>query len=125
VPLLSGWLSAIQGGKSTRRRLSNNRARTVEMTYAAERFLTIARNPEILGPNIRNLATATTRFEWLWSRHREAAVHYYEADEAGLVTPTNLIVAVQIKPRGSWSLSTRARRRCSIPRRLTVRALLI
>ncbi len=32
------------------------------MTYATERFLTSARNPEILGSNIRNLAIATTRF---------------------------------------------------------------
>ncbi len=74
------------------------------MTYATERFLTIARNPEILGLNIRNPATATTRFEWLWSRHREAAGHYYEADEAGLVTPANLIVAAQEKRRAGRGL---------------------
>ena len=51
-------------------------------------------------------------------------IHYYEAREASLVTPAKLIVAAQMKPRGSWPLSTRSRRRCSTPRKLTARALL-
>jgi hypothetical protein len=76
APLLSGRLKATQGGKPIRHRLSNDWASTAEMTYATEQFLTTARNPEILDPNIRNLPTATTRFEWVWSRHREGEDHH-------------------------------------------------
>jgi F420-non-reducing hydrogenase large subunit len=68
----------------------------VEMVYAAERFLELARDPEITSTEIRRIPTATpTTGYGVVEAPRGTLFHHYDTDERGILTRANLIVATQ------------------------------
>ncbi|MDI6857428.1 MAG: Ni/Fe hydrogenase subunit alpha [Dehalococcoidia bacterium] len=84
------------GGKPVHQTLANHWARIVEMVYAAERFLELARDPEITSDDIRRVPTETpTTGIGVVEAPRGTLVHHYETDERGVLTRANLIVATQ------------------------------
>ena len=89
-------LFATLGGKPVHATLANHWARIVEMIYAAERFLELASDPEIVSPNVRTLPTEIpTVGMGVVEAPRGTLFHHYETDEAGIITKANLIVATQ------------------------------
>jgi F420-non-reducing hydrogenase large subunit len=89
-------LFATLGGKPVHHTLAFHWARVVEMIYAAERFLELAEDPEIIDPNVRTLPTTVPRVGMaVVEAPRGTLFHHYETDEAGIVTQANLIVATQ------------------------------
>ena len=89
-------LCAILGGKPIHHTLANHWARIVEMIYAAERFLELASDPEIVDPQVRVLPTAVPAVGvGVVEAPRGTLFHHYETDEAGVITRANLIVATQ------------------------------
>jgi F420-non-reducing hydrogenase large subunit len=85
------------GGRFTpvHNRLATHWARLVELLYAAERMLELARDPELTAPEVRripdgkiNPAGGVGSVE----APRGTLTHHYEADDKGLVTRANLIV---------------------------------
>ncbi len=73
--------------------LATHWARVVELVYAAERTLELAKDEEILSPNIRVIPTATPR-EGIGQLEapRGTLTHHYVTDERGILTKVNLIV---------------------------------
>jgi F420-non-reducing hydrogenase large subunit len=76
-------------------RLVTHWARLIELLYAAERMLELARDPEITSPEVRalpsgriNPAGGTGCVE----APRGTLTHHYETDENGIVTKANLVV---------------------------------
>lgn len=68
-------------------------ARLVELMYAAERLLELARDPEITDPNVRTLPTATPDVGvGIVEAPRGTLTHHYETDDRGIVRKVNLIV---------------------------------
>jgi F420-non-reducing hydrogenase large subunit len=89
-------LFATLGGKPVHHTLAFHWARIVEMIYAAERFLELASDPEIVDPNVRTLPTAVPKVGMgVVEAPRGTLFHHYETDEAGVITRANLIVATQ------------------------------
>jgi F420-non-reducing hydrogenase large subunit len=89
-------LFATLGGKPVHHTLAFHWARVVEMIYAAERFLELAEDPEIVDPNVRIPPTAVPKVGMgVVEAPRGTLFHHYETDEAGIVTQANLIVATQ------------------------------
>jgi F420-non-reducing hydrogenase large subunit len=89
-------LYAVLGGKPVHHTLANHWARIVEMIYAAERFLELASDPEIVDQRVRTLPTAIPRVGMgVVEAPRGTLFHHYETDDAGLITRANLIVATQ------------------------------
>ncbi|MBC7188172.1 MAG: nickel-dependent hydrogenase large subunit, partial [Calditrichaeota bacterium] len=69
-------------------------ARLIELLYAAERFLELAQDEEILDPNIRTIPTETpTEGIGVVEAPRGTLYHHYQTDERGVITKANLIVA--------------------------------
>lgn len=84
------------GGKPVHHTLANHWARVIEMIYAAERLIELTHDPELAGPDIRNVPTAAPRVGvGVVEAPRGTLFHHYETDERGLVTLANLIVATQ------------------------------
>ncbi len=74
-------------------RLATHWARLVEMLYAAERMQELAKDPEILDPNVRPIATNTpTEGVGSVEAPRGTLTHHYKTDENGILTDVNLIV---------------------------------
>ncbi len=89
-------LFATLGGKPVHHTLAFHWARIVEMIYAAERFVELASDPEIVDPNVRTLPTAIPKVGMaVVEAPRGTLLHHYETDEAGVITRANLIVATQ------------------------------
>ncbi|MGE5325896.1 MAG: Ni/Fe hydrogenase subunit alpha, partial [Deltaproteobacteria bacterium] len=89
-------LFATLGGKPVHHTLAFHWARVVEMIYAAERFLELAEDPEIVDPNVRTIPTAIPKVGMgVVEAPRGTLFHHYETDERGIVTRANLIVATQ------------------------------
>jgi len=89
-------LYAVLGGKPVHHTLANHWARIVEMVYAAERFLELASDPEIVDQRVRTLPTAIPKVGMgVVEAPRGTLFHHYETDDAGLITRANLIVATQ------------------------------
>jgi F420-non-reducing hydrogenase large subunit len=81
------------GGKPVHHTLATHWARCVELLYAAERLLELARDPEILGPDYRVLPTKTpTDGVGIVEAPRGTLTHHYTTDERGIVVKANLIV---------------------------------
>ncbi|OGO04865.1 MAG: F420-nonreducing hydrogenase [Chloroflexi bacterium RBG_13_56_8] len=81
------------GGKPVHATLATHWARVVEMLYAGERMLELAKDPEITDPNIRTIPTETPgEGVGLVEAPRGTLTHHYIADERGLVEKVNLIV---------------------------------
>jgi F420-non-reducing hydrogenase large subunit len=84
------------GGRPVHQTLANHWARVVEMVYAAERFLELAKDPDITDPEVRRLPTATpSKGVGVVEAPRGTLIHHYETDERGVLTKANLIVATQ------------------------------
>jgi F420-non-reducing hydrogenase large subunit len=83
-------------GKPVHHTLANHWARVVEMLYAAERMVALARDPDIVDPNVRTLPSETPRHGiGVVEAPRGTLIHHYETDEKGVITRANLIVATQ------------------------------
>ncbi len=74
--------------------LATHWARLIEILYASERMLELIRDPEITGPNYRNIPK-TTPDEGIGivEAPRGTLIHHYTTDEKGLIKKANLIVA--------------------------------
>ncbi len=74
-------------------RLATHWARLIELLYAAERMLELAKDPEILDPNVRPVITNTPT-EGIGSVEapRGTLTHHYKTDENGILTDVNLVV---------------------------------
>lgn len=85
---------ATLGGKPVGATLANHWARLVELVYAAERLLELARDAEITSPEYRVIPTATpTEGVGVVEAPRGTLIHHYKTDANGIVTEANLIVA--------------------------------
>ncbi len=87
---------SVLGGKPVHNTLAFHWARLVEALYASERVVELARDPEILSPDIVNLPTrAPKEGVGVVEAPRGTLIHHYEADDRGILTRVNLIVATQ------------------------------
>jgi F420-non-reducing hydrogenase large subunit len=76
-------------------RMATHFARLIEMLYAAERMLELAKDPELTSPEVRNLPQGPVRREGgigSVEAPRGTLTHHYRADERGVITAVNLIV---------------------------------
>ncbi|MBK9126384.1 MAG: Ni/Fe hydrogenase subunit alpha [Phycisphaerales bacterium] len=81
------------GGKPVHHTLATHWARLVELLYAAERWVELAVDPEITGPDYRALPTATPdEGVGCVEAPRGTLTHHYWTDERGVLTRVNLIV---------------------------------
>jgi F420-non-reducing hydrogenase large subunit len=81
------------GGKPVNHTLATHWARLVELLYAAERWVELARDPEITGKDYRALPTKTpTEGVGSVEAPRGTLTHHYATDERGILTKVNLIV---------------------------------
>jgi F420-non-reducing hydrogenase large subunit len=84
------------GGKPVHQTLANHWARLIELLYAAERCVELAKDPDIVNPSVRTLPTETpVEGVGVVEAPRGTLFHHYKTDERGLVTMANLIVATQ------------------------------
>lgn len=81
------------GGKPVHATLATHWARLIELLYAAERWLELARDPEITSNDIRVMPRAKPG-EGIGSVEapRGTLTHHYTTDEKGLLTSVNLLV---------------------------------
>jgi len=81
---------ATLGGKPVHHTLATHWARLIEMLYAAERMLELSRDPEITGPNIRNIPTEVpAEGVGIVEAPRGTLTHHYVTDEKGLMKKCN------------------------------------
>ena len=74
-------------------RLATHWARLIELLYAAERMLELARDPEITDPDTRPIVTGTPdEGVGCVEAPRGTLTHHYKTDEQGILTDVNLIV---------------------------------
>ncbi|HVP57884.1 MAG TPA: nickel-dependent hydrogenase large subunit, partial [bacterium] len=76
-------------------RLATHWARLIELLYAAERMLELAKDPEITSPEVRRIPSGKINPAGgigSVEAPRGTLTHHYEADQRGLVTRANLIV---------------------------------
>jgi F420-non-reducing hydrogenase large subunit len=87
-------LFATVGGKPVHNTLAIHWARLVEVLYAAERLVELARAPELTAPEIRNMNLGTPREGvGIVEAPRGTLIHHYQSDQNGIITKANLIVA--------------------------------
>ena len=81
------------GGKPVHQTLATHWARLVELLYAAERWVELASDPEITGPDFRVVPTRTPdEGVGVVEAPRGTLYHHYKTDKNGLVQEANLIV---------------------------------
>jgi len=84
------------GGKPVHHTLANHWARVIELMYAAERMVELAKDPDIISPNVRTIPTATPKEGiGVVEAPRGTLFHHFETDARGIITKANLIVATQ------------------------------
>jgi F420-non-reducing hydrogenase large subunit len=84
------------GGKPVHHTLATHWARLIEMLYASERLLELARDPEIADPVVRTIPSETPKEGvGVIEAPRGTLFHHYQSDQKGLITMANLIVATQ------------------------------
>jgi F420-non-reducing hydrogenase large subunit len=84
---------ATLGGKPVHATLATHWARIIELLSAAEMALELSRDPEITGPEIRTIPTATpTEGVGIVEAPRGTLTHHYVTDSNGILTKVNLIV---------------------------------
>jgi len=81
------------GGKPVHHTLAYHWARLIELLYAAERALELAKDPEITSPNVRNKPGEPGEGVGVVEAARGTLIHHYVLDENALVKDVNLIVA--------------------------------
>ncbi|MFH1676766.1 MAG: Ni/Fe hydrogenase subunit alpha [bacterium] len=87
---------ATLGGKPVHFTLATHWARLIELLSAAEMMADIARNPELINPNVRTIPTEIpTEGIGVVEAPRGTLFHHYKTDEHGVITRANLIVATQ------------------------------
>ena len=81
------------GAKPVDATLATHWARLIEMLYAGERVLELAKDPEITDPNVRIIPTETPG-EGIATVEapRGTLTHHYMADERGIIRKANFIV---------------------------------
>ncbi len=81
------------GGKPVHQRLATHWARLIELLYAAERWVELASDPEVAGPNFHTVPTEKpTEGVGIVEAPRGTLTHHYITDERGVLTKVNLIV---------------------------------
>jgi F420-non-reducing hydrogenase large subunit len=81
------------GGKPVHATLATHWARLVELLYAAERVLELAKDPGITSTDIRTIPTETpTEGVGIVEAPRGTLTHHYITDERGILQKVNLIV---------------------------------
>ncbi len=81
------------GGKPAHQTLAIHWARLVELLYAAERWLELAADPEILSQDVHTIPTETpAEGVGIVEAPRGTLTHHYVTDANGIVTKANLIV---------------------------------
>ena len=81
------------GGKPVHQTLATHWARLVELLYAAERWVELADDPEILGPDFRVVPDKTPdEGVGVVEAPRGTLYHHYKTDKNGIVQEANLIV---------------------------------
>jgi F420-non-reducing hydrogenase large subunit len=84
----------ILGGKPSHATLVFNWARIIELMYAAERLLELAKDKDVTSPDIRTIPTKTpSEGVGCIEAPRGTLFHHYWADADGIITRVNLIVA--------------------------------
>ena len=82
------------GPKPVHGALATHWARLIEALYASERVVELARDPEILSPDIVTLPTETpTEGVGVVEAPRGVLIHHYKTDSNGILTDVNLLVA--------------------------------
>jgi F420-non-reducing hydrogenase large subunit len=86
----------VLGGKPVHHTLATHGARLVEMLAAAETMRTLARDPDLIRPEVRTIPTAAP-LEGIGvvEAPRGTLIHHYQTDSRGLITAANLVVATQ------------------------------
>ena len=83
----------VLGGKPVHHTLATHWARLIELLYAAEHWVELARDPEITSKEYRVLPTQTpTEGVGCVEAPRGTLTHHYATDERGVLTKVNLIV---------------------------------
>jgi F420-non-reducing hydrogenase large subunit len=90
--LLASFRKKCAGGVSA---VDNIEARLIEMVHCAERIQAIASNPLQDEPLAVEVHPRAGRYIGMVEAPRGVLIHDYTADEAGLITAANLIVATQ------------------------------
>jgi F420-non-reducing hydrogenase large subunit len=81
------------GGKPVHQTLATHWARLVELLYAAERWVELAGDPDITGPDFRVVPTRTPdEGVGVVEAPRGTLYHHYKTDQQGIVQEANLIV---------------------------------
>ena len=81
------------GGKPVHQRLATHWARLIELLYAAERIVELARDPEITSDKVHAIPTEKpTEGVGIVEAPRGTLTHHYWTDERGVLTRVNLIV---------------------------------
>jgi len=81
------------GGKPVHNTLAMHWARLVELIYSAERCLELAKDPEIIGKDLRApLDNVPSVGVGIVEAQRGTLTHHYWTDEKGIVTKVNIIV---------------------------------
>ncbi len=81
------------GGKPVHQTLATHWARVVEIMYAAERWVELASDPEVAGPDFHAIPTNTPKEGvGVVEAPRGTLYHHYKTDENGIITEANLIV---------------------------------
>jgi len=81
------------GGKPVHQTLATNWARIIELLYAAERWVEIASDPDVLGQDYRIVPTAKPdEGVGVVEAPRGTLFHHYKTDAEGIVQEANLIV---------------------------------
>lgn len=81
-------------GKPAHYTLAFHWARAIEALYAAERIVELAEDPQITSPDVRVLPDGIAGVGIAAiAAPRGSLIHHYEADQNGLITKLNLIVA--------------------------------
>ncbi len=84
------------GSKPVHHTLANHWARLIELLYAAERSVELAKDPEIVSPNVRTIPKEIPKEGiGVVEAPRGTLFHHYQTNEKGVITKANLIVATQ------------------------------
>ncbi|MHA2099774.1 MAG: Ni/Fe hydrogenase subunit alpha [Candidatus Kariarchaeaceae archaeon] len=84
------------GGKPVHMTLAWHWARCVETLYAAERMLELAKDPDFVDSNVRELPSKTPKEGiGVVEAPRGVLIHHYNTDDLGVIEKANLIVATQ------------------------------
>lgn len=82
------------GRKPVHNTLAYHWARLIELMYASERILELARDPQVTDPHVRNIpAGAPSEGVGVVEAPRGTLYHHYVTDRKGIVQKVNLIVA--------------------------------